>query len=118
MDNADFQERVKRLKEVNEVIKSLDPAIREGALPLFAEYVTGYPAAKQPAQKAADENGGKPASNDSGEFFARFPEGKPSDNAVLIAAYVYSQFGGNRSSLTRLGKSQNRSDSRFPPAWT
>jgi len=31
MESSTFHERVKRLKEVNEVIEKLDPAIREGA---------------------------------------------------------------------------------------
>ena len=43
MDNSTFQERVSRLKEVNEVIEKLDPAIREVAFSLLAGYVTGQP---------------------------------------------------------------------------
>jgi hypothetical protein len=102
MDNATFQERVKRLKEINEVIKDLEPAIQEAALALLDEYVTGYPAAHKPAQQTADGNGGKPAGDNKVEFFAKFPEGKPSDNAVLIAAHVYGQYGAESFKLDEI----------------
>jgi len=93
MDNAVFQERAKRLKEVNDVIKDLDPAIREGALPLLAEYVTGYATERKPAQEPSGGNGHELVPQDTTEFFAKFPDGKPSDNAVLIAASLYGQYG-------------------------
>jgi len=92
MDNSAFLERIKRLKEVNDVIKDLDPAIREGALSLLAEYVTGHPIAPSLRQQQDDGGGGGPGGS-AAEFFAKFPEGKPSDNAVSIAAYLYSQYG-------------------------
>jgi hypothetical protein len=92
MDNSEFQQRVKRLKEVNDVIKDLDPAIKEGALPLLAEYVIGRPIAPNVEQRSDSGSRGSHGEG-TGEFFARFPEGKPSDNAVSIAAYVYSQYG-------------------------
>jgi len=92
MDNSEFQQRVKRLKEVNDVIKDLDPAIKEGALPLLADYVIGRPIAPKVEQQSDDGSRRSPGKG-AGEFFARFPEGKPSDNAISIAAYVYSQYG-------------------------
>src|ERR1700726_2281552 len=99
MDNSAFQERVKRLKEVNDVIKDLDPAIREGALPLLAEYITGYPVNLNPAGQRDDKGGVNFAREGVGEFFVRFPEGKPSDNAVSISAYLYSQYGAEAFKL-------------------
>jgi hypothetical protein len=93
MDSSAFQERVKRLKEVNDVIEDLDPAIREGALALLAEYVTGRPTAPIAAQRPENGSGGSPTGDGAAEFFAKFPEGKPSDNAVSITAYLYSEYG-------------------------
>jgi hypothetical protein len=93
MDSSTFQERVKRLKEVNDVIKDLDPAVREGALPLLAEYVTGKAVTAGAGRQPDKGSGDSPAEEGAAEFFAKFPEGKPSDNAVSIAAYVYSQYG-------------------------
>jgi hypothetical protein len=93
MDNSAFHERVKRLKEVNDVIKDLDPAIRERALTLLAEYVTGRHIAPTAGQQPDNGSGGSDTEDDAAEFFAKFPEGKPSDNAISIAAYVYSEYG-------------------------
>lgn len=102
MDSVVFQERVKRLQEVNGVIKDLEPAIQEAALALLADYVTGYSAVHKRAQQPADGIDGKPVGVDSAEFFAKFPEGKPSDNAVLIAAHVYSQYGAESFKLDEI----------------
>src|ERR1700694_3874278 len=93
MDNAIFQERAKRLKEVNDVIKDLDPTIREAALPLIAEYVTGYASERKPSQEPSGCSGNEVVPQNTAEFFAKFPDGKPSDNAVLIAASLYGQYG-------------------------
>jgi hypothetical protein len=92
MDNDTFQERVKRLKEVNDVIKDLDPAIKDEAFPLLAEYVTGR-SISITEQKPDSDGGDNSVGAGAAEFFAKFPEGKPSDNAVSIAAFIYSQYG-------------------------
>jgi hypothetical protein len=102
MDNSTFQERVKRLKEVNDVIKDLDPAIREGALPLLEEYITGQPVATSIVHKPENSGEGVATVDSAAEFFAKFPEGKPSDNAVSIAAYVYSQYGAEPFKLDEI----------------
>jgi hypothetical protein len=94
MENSTFQERVKRLKEVNEVIAKLDPAIREKAFSLFAEYVNGQRYKSESVHQAAASSGEPDASESPmTELFARYPDGKPSDNAILIAASLYSQYG-------------------------
>jgi hypothetical protein len=92
MESSTFQGRVQRLKEVNEVIEKLDPAIREGAFSLLSEYVTGH------ADKADMQGTGhtKPTEQQDtlpSNLYERFPDGKPSDNAVMIAADLYSQYG-------------------------
>jgi hypothetical protein len=95
MESSAFQERVKRLKEVNEVIEQLDPAIREGALSLLAEYVTGEPHKGKggAGQELRDIEPHDQPDTVTSELFAKHPDGKPSDNAVLIAAHLYSQYG-------------------------
>lgn len=102
MDNAAFRERVKRLKEVNEVIKDLEPAIQEAALALLAEYVTGHPSERKPAQQLSSGNANEQSPQDTAEFFAKFPDGKPSDNAVLIAASLYGQYGAEAFRLDEI----------------
>ena len=93
MDSVAFQERVKRLQEVNGVIKELEPAIQSAALGLLTEYVTGHSTEHKQAPQTNTGNSNEQSPQDMADFFAKFPEGKPSDNAVSIAAYLYSQYG-------------------------
>jgi hypothetical protein len=103
MENSVFHERVKRLKEVNEVIEKLDPAIREGALSLLAGYVTGQPHTADGKQKAGTAAGEAEESNlQMTELFGRFPDGRPSENAILIAAWLYSQYGAQAFKLDEM----------------
>lgn len=101
MDNVVFQERVKRLQEVNVVIKELEPAIQAAALSLFTEYVTGH-SSERKAQQTDTGNTNEQSPQDIAEFFAKFPDGKPSDNAVLIAAHLYSQYGAESFQLDEI----------------
>ena len=105
MDSVVFQERVKRLQEVNGVIKDLEPAIQAAALALLAEYVTGHSTERKQVQPASAGNTNEQSPQDSAQFFAKFPEGKPSDNAVSIAAYVCSQYGAEPFKLDEIRES-------------
>lgn len=103
MEISAFHERVKRLKEVNEVIEKLDPAIREGALSLLAGYVTGQPHTADGKQQAVVAMG---ESEESGlqmaELFGKYPDARPSENAILIAAWLYSQYGAQPFKLDEM----------------
>ena len=104
MEDSTFQERVKRLKEVNEVIAKLDPAIREEAFSLLAGFVTGEPYKRAKAADSAtgfpeEESESEPATS---ELFSKYPDGKPSDNALLIAASLYSQYGAQPFTLDEM----------------
>ena len=103
MESNAFQERVKRLKEVNEVIEKLDPAIREGALSLLSEYVIGHSHTSGRSAEQGIESI-EPHDPDTGgsELFAKHPDGKPSDNAVLIAADLYSRYGAQPFKLDEM----------------
>ena len=104
MENSTFQERVSRLKEVNEVIEKLDPAIREVAFSLLAGYVTGQPYKGTEGAPSADvsPNDGDLSEMETIELFSKYPDGKPSDNAVLIAASLYSQYGAQPFKLDEI----------------
>lgn len=96
MESAIFQERVKRLKEVNEVIEKLDPAIREAALSLLSDYVTGQPTKRDGGQAHETQNAPSDPQTNMATLeglVGGHPDGKPSDNAVLITAHLYSQYG-------------------------
>lgn len=104
MESDAFQERVKRLKEVNVVIEKLDPAIREGAFSLLAEYVTGHPHKGKvgAGQEPGDIEPHDQPDTANSELFAKHRDGKPSDNAVLIAAHLYSQYGAQPFKLDEM----------------
>jgi hypothetical protein len=105
MDGEAFKKRAKRLEEANSVIAKLDPAIRAAAFELLADYVTHDDRAPG-AKRERDAKRGH-SDSDAGDvetFFAQH-EGnnkKPSDNAVLIAAYVYSQYGSEPFALSEI----------------
>lgn len=104
MESNTFHERVKRLKEVNEVIEKLDPAIREGALSLLAEYVTGHPHKSKggTGQEISTSEPLDQSDTVASDLFAMHPDGKPSDNVVLIAAHLYSQYGAQSFKLDEI----------------
>jgi hypothetical protein len=103
MESSTFHERVKRMKEVNEVIEKLDPAIREGAFSLLAGYITGEPhRVGSTHQMGAATAEGEASDQQMTELFGKYPVGKPSDNAILIAAWLYSQYGAQPFKLDEM----------------
>jgi len=106
MDNEQFNERVKKLEELNKVITQLDPTIREQAFLLLKSYVTGSQVneetpgngkdgAEEAAQSSID-------TEDAAAFFSKHPDGKPSDNGLVCAAYLYGQYGASPFSVDEL----------------
>lgn len=92
MDKATFGEQVKRLKEVNTIVSKFDPAIREGAFGVLKSYITARP--EKGGSEGGDEKTDASDTASSAKEFLQTHEGKtPSDNALGIAAYWYSQYG-------------------------
>jgi hypothetical protein len=90
MDKAAYEERVKRIKEVDSQIKTLDPAIRELSFKLLQAYITGE---KQIAP-ASDADSSADIPGSSGEsILAKFDHDKPSDNVFLIMAEHFREYG-------------------------
>lgn len=91
MDEATYKKRVKRLKEVDKVVKALDPAIREASFKLLQSHITN--------EKLHDDSGGSgDGSGGNGgasgkSIFTEFEHDRPSDNVLLVAAYHFSQYG-------------------------
>ena len=93
MNEAMLKERTKRLLEINEIIKKIDPTIRPAAFALLQDYVSaGAAAAKQNKPIATLDDGG---GEDREEFFSKFTHDKPAENALLISAYHFSQYGSS-----------------------
>lgn len=101
LDEKGFKELVKKLEEINAVIGKLDPAIRSEAFSLLKPYLgTGHALHGSSSSKgtAAHAEG----VDDAEAFFTKHPEGKPADNAVLVAAYLYSQYGSQPFTVTEV----------------
>lgn len=87
-----IKDTIKKLNEINKAISSLDPAIRTEAFSILKPLY--FDAAPKP--KAADESESESTVetlHDTGNFFEKYNHEKPSDNVLLIAAWLYSQYG-------------------------
>jgi hypothetical protein len=91
MDKSIFKERVTRLQEINKIIEKLDPSIREQSFSLLKAYVTGGFGTERDKEEQDDNAHHAPA--DAEAFFLKFTHDKPADNACLLAAFHYSQYG-------------------------
>jgi len=80
----DIDERKAWLQEVNEFVKSLVPEIRAQAFEMLAG---GRSSGKTNAENAGTEQ------TDIGEYFAAVSDAKPSDAALAIVGYWFSQYG-------------------------
>jgi len=82
-----------KLSKINEFISTLDVELKTVAvnilLPLFFDDVE----INNPTSKSGIPNNGQNASDDESEFFNSFNHEKPAENVVMIAAWLYSQYG-------------------------
>lgn len=90
MDEKTFNEKARKLREIDQVIKSLDPSIRESSFRLLQSYVTekGGEETANPGQKEMLHE-----EKSEEDFFLQFSSAKPSDNLSMIVAYFYSKYG-------------------------
>lgn len=98
MDEKDFKERAGRLEQIAKVLEKLPAEVRRDAFELLKGYVTEHSSAatiKKAPPKANREAGGDTRE----EFFGAFNHDKPADNARLIAAHFYREYGAEPFSL-------------------
>ncbi len=112
MDEKTYQERVKKLIEINKIIEKLDPSIREEGFKLLQSYITG----KEEVSGRIDE-GKKETEQEVGNeesFFGKFGHTRPCNNALLISAYLYNQFGTSPFSLNDVKKLADKNGITIP----
>lgn len=121
MSGSAYEDTIKRLQEINGVISKLDPAIRQDAFSLLKSYVAGQglPAAGQVRQQGdnGSEGGGEDGDidlSDAEQFFTTHEGGKPSENAYLCVAYLYSQYGAAPFSLEDVRAVANQAGLTLP----
>jgi len=98
VDEKEFKTRAARLEQVAKVIEKLPPEVRSDAFDLLKAYVTEQaPAA--PGKKAAAKVKHQGSDDSEEAFFGSFDHDKPADNARLIAAYFYREYGAEPFSV-------------------
>lgn len=97
MDKKTLEEIEVRLLEVNEIVKKLDESIRVAAFEFLRPYIAGKPiTASPPSKDHKDEHIGGDAGGvtDLATLVEKFGSTeKPSDNARLLSAWWFSQYG-------------------------
>jgi hypothetical protein len=83
-----YEGRVERLNQVNDVISKLDPAIRVEAFALLKPSILGGATESHHADSGAGSDPTGPA-----ELFGKHTDAKPAENAVLAAAYLFRKYG-------------------------
>jgi len=94
MDKKAFSDLEERLLEVNKIVAKLDTSIRGAAFEFLKPYVAGG-TIKNPPQKDPDTDDNDEASSGGlTQLVTKFgSDEKPSDNAKLLTAYWFSQYG-------------------------
>lgn len=114
MEKKEFDEIVKRLKEVSGVVESIPSEIREESFKLLKPYVMGSNA-KRVAPAIENRQDHHTSDDDSDEeFFRRFDHDKPADNVKLIAAYYYKEFGTEPFSIDEMKEKADNVGITFP----
>ena len=106
MDDNEFNERASRLEQIGKVLEKLPAEVRSDAFDLLKGYVTelssGVPTKKASAKPSREVGG-----DTEGEFFGAFDHDKPADNARLIAAHFYREYGAEPFSLDEVRQKAN-----------
>lgn len=106
MDETKYRERVIRLEKVGKVLQKIPPEVRSAAFLLLEAYIIGTPddaSASHSRIKAPPHTSKKDSPTlTMEEFFAKYAHDKPSDNAKLIAAFQYREFGTEPFSLDEI----------------
>lgn len=90
MNDKEFKTRAGRLEQIAKVLEKLPPEVRSDAFDLLKEYVTEH-AAENSGKKSQAKS--EVVDHSEEAFFGAFDHDKPADNARLIAAYFYREYG-------------------------
>ncbi|MBI4529700.1 MAG: hypothetical protein HY695_38365 [Deltaproteobacteria bacterium] len=98
MDDKEFKTRASRLEQIAKVLEKLPAEVRSDAFDLLKGYVTEH--SSPPRARTKETKGQRDAAAQSEEeFFGAFDHDKPADNAKLVAAWFYREYGAEPFSL-------------------
>jgi hypothetical protein len=101
MDKRSLEILEERLIEVNRVIEKLDPSVRASAFELLKGYVNGA-SASQSARTGQHESQAPSTDTDLAAMIEKHGHEKPSDNAHLLVADWYRQYGSSPFALVSI----------------
>lgn len=98
MDDTKREEAKRSLTEINSIVGTLDPLLKERAINMLWSlyFPNERPTPNGDSTTSQKLGEQKPVSVDlssAATFFNSFKHDKPSDNALMIAAWLYSQYG-------------------------
>jgi hypothetical protein len=114
MDEQQFTETTARLKKVNAVITSLDPAVRAAAFEILQPYVEGSPSRPLKKDQQDDDSDDVGTPDELEAFFDTHRSDKDSDNVQAVVAWWYSQYGKEPISLGDLRRIAEEGDIEIP----
>jgi hypothetical protein len=98
VDDNEFKTRADRLEQISKILEKLPAEVRSDAFELLKGYVTEH--SSEPLfKKTSPKDEREVAGSSDEEFFATFNHDKPADNARLIAAWFYREYGVEPFSL-------------------
>jgi hypothetical protein len=90
MKKLDFDEALKKIEKINEIVSKLDPLIKESAF----EFLLKIGFSDVPKKEFKEEREEVDQSDSGGDdFLTKYSHDQPSDNVLLIAASLYSKHG-------------------------
>lgn len=92
MDNNEFKTRADRLEQIAKILENLPAEVRSDAFELLKSYVTEHSLELQ-TKKAPTKIERDVAGTSDEEFFAAINHDKPANNARLIAAWFFREYG-------------------------
>ena len=114
MDKKAFSEIQERLLEINKLIVKLDPSIRTAAFDFFKPYVLAGNLQPHPHREPPLDDA-KPPGDHLAELVQKFgSDSKPSDNARLLTAWWFSQYGSAPFSIKWLKEAGDSSGLTIP----
>lgn len=92
MDDKTFRTRVARLERIAQVLEKIPAEVRSDVFDLLKSYVTEHPSqAPTKGTRAKKVHDAADASDE--DFFSAFDHNRPADNARLVAAWFYREYG-------------------------
>jgi hypothetical protein len=115
LDKKAFAEIQERLLEVNKVIAKLDPSIRVAAFDFLKPYILGGNIKTHSQHESKPDEGHDAATSDLAELVSKFgSDSKPSDNARLLTAWWFCQYGSTPFSIKWLKETSDSTGLTIP----